>query len=103
MKTKVELCRLNPRYSFDSFVVGPCNEFAHAVALEVAESQSTTYNPILFYGGLGTGKTHLLQAIAHHIMEHYPEKEVLYVSSELFSSNLNKALQDPVEIGRAHV
>lgn len=94
---KAELCHLNPRYTFDSIVVGPCNEFAYAVALEVAESQSATYNPILFYGGLGTGKTHLLQAIAHHIMEHYPEKKALYVSSELFTSELIRALQDSVD------
>ena len=85
---------LNPRYNFDNFIVGGNNTYAHAVALAVAESPAQAYNPLFLYGGSGLGKTHLMHAIGHYIMEHNPSMKVLYVSSEMFASELIKAIQD---------
>jgi chromosomal replication initiator protein len=85
---------LNPRYNFDNFVVGANNNYAHAVALAVAESPAVVYNPLFLYGDSGLGKTHLMHAIGHYIMEHNPDLKVLYVSSEMFASELIRAIQD---------
>ena len=87
---------LNPKFNFDNFIIGPNNEYAHAVALAVADNPSTAYNPLYIYGGSGLGKTHLMHAIGQHIMRTNPSLKVLYVSSEMFTSELVQALQDPV-------
>ena len=87
---------LNPKFNFDNFIVGPNNEYAHAVALAVADNPSTVYNPLFIYGGSGRGKTHLMHAIGQHVMRMYPSLKVLYVSSEMFTSELVQALGDPV-------
>ena len=87
---------LNPKFNFENFIVGPNNEYAHAVSLAVADNPSTVYNPLFIYGGSGLGKTHLMHAIGQHIMRMYPSLKVLYVSSEMFTSELVQALGDPV-------
>lgn len=84
---------LNPRYTFDNFVVGSFNELAHAAALAVADSPGFTYNPLFVYGGTGLGKTHLIQAIGNKISEDSKKKKVKYISSEKFVSGIVSAIR----------
>jgi chromosomal replication initiator protein len=84
---------LNPRFTFDSFVVGSSNQFAHAAARAVAETPSRSYNPLFLYGGVGLGKTHLMHAIAHDILRRSPDTKVLYLSAERFLNELINALR----------
>lgn len=92
-KSVAEKAGLNPKYTFDTFVVGGNNNFAHAASLAVAESPGEVYNPLFLYGGVGLGKTHLMHSIAHFILEKNPKKKVLYVTSEAFTNELIEALK----------
>ncbi|MGB8768144.1 MAG: chromosomal replication initiator protein DnaA [Candidatus Korobacteraceae bacterium] len=85
--------QLNPKYTFDDFVIGTGNQFAHAAALAVGERPSKAYNPLFLYGGVGMGKTHLMQAIGHEIKKRQPEKSICYVSSERFTNDMINALR----------
>lgn len=85
---------LNPRYTFESFVVGNGNRFAHAAAVAVASAPAHTYNPLLIYGSVGLGKTHLMQAIAHALLLRNPSFKVLYLTSESFTNQLITAIQN---------
>jgi chromosomal replication initiator protein len=85
--------QLNPKYTFDDFVTGSGNQFAQAAARAVAERPSKAYNPLFLYGGVGMGKTHLMQAIGHEIKKRSPEKSICYVSSERFTNDMINALR----------
>jgi len=85
---------LNPRYTFDSFVVGPFNELPHAAAVAVAKNPGFVYNPLFIYGGVGLGKTHILQAIGNEIIKNFNKKKVKYLSSEKFTSEVVSAIRN---------
>jgi chromosomal replication initiator protein len=85
--------QLNARYTFDTFVVGSCNQFAHAAARAVAETPAKTYNPLFLYGGVGLGKTHLMQAVGHAIKARQKESRLAYVSSEAFTNEVINSLR----------
>lgn len=84
---------LNPRFTFDNFVIGPSNRFAYAASLAVAESPAKAYNPLFIYGPVGLGKTHLMQAITHQIKIHHPNANICYLSSERFTNELIDAIR----------
>jgi chromosomal replication initiator protein len=85
---------LNPKYTFDTFVIGNSNRLAHAASVAVSESPAQAYNPLFIYGGVGLGKTHLMHAIGHFIIQQNPNLRVLYVSSEKFTNELINAIKD---------
>ena len=93
IKLSLEKSNLNLKYTFDTFVIGDNNRHAHAACVAVAEEPASTYNPLFLYGGAGLGKTHLMQAIAHHIITHNPDMKVLYVTSETFTNEVIESIQ----------
>ncbi|WP_371326076.1 chromosomal replication initiator protein DnaA [Thermodesulfovibrio sp. N1] len=90
---QVKRGNLNPKYTFDTFVVGPSNQFAHAASLRVAENPGFSYNPLFIYGGVGLGKTHLINAIGNFILDKNPDLNVCYISSEQFTGEFVSAIR----------
>ena len=84
---------LNPRYTFETFIVGPSNQFAHAACRAVAEAPSRSYNPLFIYGGVGLGKTHLMHAIGHYVLQHHQPLKLTYISSERFMNEMINAVR----------
>ena len=91
--TSVESAGLNPKYRFDTFVVGSNNKFAQSACLAVAESPGLAYNPLFLYGGAGLGKTHLMHSIGHFILERTPDKKIIYVTSEQFTNEVIESIR----------
>ena len=90
---QIENANLNPKYRFDTFIVGSNNKFAQSACVAVAESPGNTYNPLFLYGGAGLGKTHLMHSIGHYILEMSPSKRVLYVTSEQFTNEVIESIR----------
>src|SRR5699024_6436916 len=89
---------LNPKYNFDTFVVGAASGCAHATSLAVAEAHAKSYNTLILYGGVGLGKTHLIHAIGHYVLENHPDKYVIYLSSEKFTNEfINSIMENKAE------
>lgn len=95
----LQVAYLNPRYTFDTFVVGNGNRFAHAASLAISEAPANVYNPFFIYGGVGLGKTHLMQAIGYEVLKNFPGKKVLYITSEFFTNEMINAIQEGKTLG----
>ena len=93
VETEYPIGGLAPRYSFDTFIVGPSNQFAHAACRAVAEAPSRSYNPLFIYGGVGLGKTHLMHAIGHYVLNHLKSLKLTYISSERFMNEMINAVR----------